>query len=89
MVIGDAEQSSRAWRLQRNEDEPAASERAPEAAQHVATEEALIVVVNGRHDAPSPSALSTLSPAFMNLMIAAGVQRRTCAYSVVVVSKNP
>ena len=89
MVIGDAEQSSRAWCLQRNEDELAASERAPEAAQHVAAEEALIVVVDSGHHAPSPNALSTLSPAFMNLMMAAGVQRRTWAYSVVVVSKNP
>ena len=80
---------SRAWRLQWNEREPAASERTPKAAQHVAAEPALIVVVNGSHDAPSPSALSTLSPAFMNLMIAAGVQRRTWAYNVVVVSKNP
>ena len=47
--IGDAEQSGRAWRLQRNEREPAASERAPEAAQHAAAEPALVVVVNGRH----------------------------------------
>ena len=107
--IRDAEQSSRAWHLQWNEREPATSERTPKAAQHVAAEPALIVVVNGRHHsptprvmapsrtrpqrdghhAPSPSALSTLSPAFMNLMMAAGVQRRTWAYNVVVVSKNP
>ena len=87
--IGDAEQLSRAWHLQWNEREPATSERTPKAAQHVAAEPALIVVVNGRHHAPSPSALSTLSPAFMNLMMAAGVQRRTWAYNVVVVSKNP
>ena len=87
--IGDAEQLSRPWHLQWNEREPAASERTPEATQHVAAEPALIVVVDCRHHAPSPSALSTLSPAFMNLMIVAGVQRRTWAYSVVVVSKNP
>jgi len=55
MVIGDAEQSSRAWCLQRNEDELAASERAPEAAQRVAAEEALIVVVNGGHHSPTPA----------------------------------
>jgi hypothetical protein len=49
MLIGDAEQSSRAWRLQWNEGEPAASERVPEAAQHGATELALVVVIDSGH----------------------------------------
>jgi len=61
--IGDAEQLSRAWRLQWNERKSAASERTPEAAQHVAAGPALIVVVNGRHHSPNLTVMAITHPA--------------------------